>query len=283
MELEWQAGYRLRPSSAVGVPGTVLRTARFSSGVALLIRTEGGGCHVALVRRFGPLWRSAGWAGCQWADPTHPFLYTGWGNGWRSGDDWRSALAVGGIFSDDRIASIRMGGQPEQAVSPQTGYLFVFESSDITGFPPTQALAADGSILYTLHTGTGWTWVSPPMSPPLTGRVTKQAELGDRETTDSLWAGEPRSSVWLNGEVQVDGEWQPLYVWADGREGLCGLVTAVRGRWLPWYQVYPCPEPMGTLRITGVDQTGRTVSFVAPDGRAGRFDLATLVWHISGE
>lgn len=281
--LSAMTGYRLRLTSAAGVQGSVVRTTPFSEAVALLIRTESGGCHVALVRRFGPLWRSEGGTGCRWADESHPFQYTGWGDGWGPKDDWRSALAVGGIFSDDRITAIRMGGQPEQPVSPETGYLFVYESNEIGGFPPTQALAADGSILYTLHMGTGWEWVSPPTVPPLPGRVTKQEELAVRDATDGILAADPRSSIWLNGEVQIDGEWQPFYVWADGRNGMCGLGTAVSDRWVPWYEVYPCPEPMGALRITGIDKTGQTVSFAAPDGRTGRFDLAARTWHIGRE
>jgi len=40
---------------------------------------------------------------------------------------------------------------------------------------------------------------------------------------------------------------------------------------------------MGALRITGIDAAGRIVSFAAPDGRTGRFDLATLTWQMDGE
>jgi hypothetical protein len=236
-----------------------------------------------MVRRIGPLWLSEGGDVCRWADESHPFQYTGWGDSWGPIDNVRSALAIGGIFRDERIATIRMGGLPEQAVARETGYLFVFEPTDLGGFPPTQALAADGSILYTLHMGTGWHWVPPPAVPPLPGRVTRQEELREVEGAENILASDPRSSIWLNGEVQVDGEWQPFYVWADGGKSYCGLGTAVDGKWVPWYQVYPCPEPMGALRITGIDKTGQQVSFVAPDGRTGRFDLAARTWHMDGE
>jgi hypothetical protein len=272
-------GYRLHPVSAVGVRGSLIETTAFSGGVALLIRTDTGDCYVALVRRFGPLWRSLGRSECGWADRSHPFQYTGWGTSLKAGNEQHFTMAIGGIFSDQRIATIRMEGQHEQAVSPETGYLFVYESYNVTGFPPTQALAADGSILYTMNMGSGWEWVLPPTEPPLPQRVTNQVELAEWESLGIL-AADPRSSVWQNGEVQVDGKWQPFYVWADGGEGLCGMGTAVTDQWTPWYQVYPCPEPLGVLRITGIDATGRLVSFVAPDGRAGSFDLATLTWHM---
>jgi hypothetical protein len=278
------SGYRLRPISAAGVRGRVIRTVSFGDGAALLIRPETGGCHVALVRRFGPLWRSEGGAFCRWADESHPFRYAGWGRGGWSKDEPRSVLAIGGIFSDERITTIRMAGQAEQAVSPETGYLFVYEVIEfVAGYPPTQALTADGVILHSMHTGTGWEWAAPPAPPPLPERVTERVEVTGTAVVESITAERPLSSVWQNGEVQIDGQWRPFYVWADGRAGLCAVGTAIEGQWRPWYQAYPCPEPMGALRITEIDATGQIVSFVAPDGRTGRFDLAALTWHMDGE
>lgn len=64
--------------------------------------------------------------------------------------------------------------------------------------------------------GTGWEWVPPPTLPPLPVRVTKQEELGVPDVRDGILANDPRSSIWLNGEVEIDGEWHPFYVWADG-------------------------------------------------------------------
>jgi len=39
---------------------------------------------------------------------------------------------------------------------------------------------------------------------------------------------------------------------------------------------------MDALKITGIDETGRVVSFEVQDGPAGRFNLETLTWEMDG-
>lgn len=274
----WLCRYRLTPLSALGVDGQVLRKKELEGGESLLVKTEQDGCFVGQVHRVGLLWESMGAAWCD-VEPHAPFRHAGWGTRWKP-NDGQYVMAFGGVFSDPRVATIRMAGQTAQPVSPETGYLFVYGT--VHNFPPAQALAEDGTVLYTLHEGTGWRWVSPE-APPVPERITEQAELPvEAASAVEVQAIEEISSLWRNGEVEIDGQWQPFYVWADGRAEFCGIGTAVSTKGSPWYQAYPCPEPMGALKISGIDETGRIITYEASDGRTGRFNLETLTWEMDG-
>jgi len=208
----WLYGYRLAPAHFAGVREAVLRVVHFSEGAALLVRTADGNCAVVVARRLGPVWRRDGRAECGREDAAHPFRYTGLGRSEQSQEGRWAYLAVGGIFSDGRVAAVRMAGQAEQAVSPDSGYLFVYEAEDLIGaFPPAQALAADGSVLYTLHAEYDWDWRPFPSPLPQPGRVARQGKVDRDALAAGPWDGRPRS-VWLNGEVDADDEWKPFFV-----------------------------------------------------------------------
>lgn len=156
----WRWGYRLTPLSALAVrldgDVEILRTAPVYGGLALLVQREQSGCFVAVVRRAGPFWVSMGFAQCG-AVTDAPVTKAGMGCDMEPGPTFKPVAAYGGIFSDPRVTTVRAEGQADQSVTPETGYLFVYE--DEVYIQPMQAFAEDGTLLYVLHEGTMWEWM----------------------------------------------------------------------------------------------------------------------------
>lgn len=147
-------GYHLTPTGAARVGGQIMLTQDFPGGRALLVQ-DAGGCNVVLIRRAGPFWRSFGWAACRFERPTHPFSWAGRGSCTTGGK--YCVEAVGGTFSDPRIARIRYGHQ-EHDVAGRGGFLFANKVERLGPVPPMEALAADGAVLFHLNEGTNLEW-----------------------------------------------------------------------------------------------------------------------------
>lgn len=86
-------------------------------------------------------------------------------------------------------------------------------------------------------------------------------------------------SAWMDGEGQEDGFWEPFFVWTDSNPDHPVIGTYLLNGSGRWNVVYNCPQSIGVLTITGIDETGMLVSFTSTSGKTGTFHLLTHMWH----
>lgn len=112
---------------------------------------------------------------------------------------------------------------------------------------------------------------------PVPGRVSLIEPLSDRGLASGPQAFRRKRSVWRNGEVMINGNWEAFYVWTSGVDDQCAVGTATLADH-SWYREYPCPKPVGQLFITGIDQSGMIISFASVSRIEGTFHLGTHEW-----
>lgn len=88
-----------------------------------------------------------------------------------------------------------------------------------------------------------------------------------------------KGSVWVDGEADPKGTWEPFYVWTGG-SGTCSVGTAVLSS-PEWQTEYPCPENVGQLTIYRIDRTGMSIAFLTARGGSGTFSLVSHDWTFS--
>lgn len=88
-----------------------------------------------------------------------------------------------------------------------------------------------------------------------------------------------KGSVWVDGEANPKGIWEPFYVWTGG-PGTCSVGTTVSGS-PEWQREYPCPKNLGQLTIYQIDQSGMSIAFLTAQGGSGTFHLVSHAWTFS--
>lgn len=147
-------GYHLSAVGASSVRGQVLAVQDYPGGRALLINDQQR-CNVVLTRKTGPLWLEFGWSDCGFEKETHPFSWAGRGS-CTTGAKY-CVEAVGGTFTDPRIAKILLNGQV-QDVTGTGQFLFAGVVEELGSFPYMQALDAEGNLLFEISERTGLEW-----------------------------------------------------------------------------------------------------------------------------
>lgn len=147
-------GYHLSSVGASSVQGEVLAEQDYPGGRALLVHGPQG-CNIVLTRRTGPFWQEFGYSACGFEKPSHPFAWAGRGS-CTTGASYCEE-AVGGMFSDRRIAKIRLLDQVHDVVG-MGRFLFAGVVEKLGAFPSMQAMDAEGKILFEISERTGLEW-----------------------------------------------------------------------------------------------------------------------------
>jgi hypothetical protein len=129
------------------------------------------------------------------------------------------------------------------------------------------------------------TSVNGPGTPgfnPAPERITAIEPLPERALASGPQAFRRKRSVWRDGEVQIDGNWESFYVWTSAVVDHCAVGTATLANPF-WYVEYACPEATGQLTITHIDKSGMVISFSSLTGAKGTFHLQSHEWVFSSQ